>query len=163
MVKRGWRIFIFVFNVLILSPGCHTGYRVEVLSAPVVDPARPHPELATICVLRPQTFGALATFEHLDNGHLMGVTQGSRVYFCYLAEPGTHYLTARSDNDATAVVRVGAGQRAFVRLEVRMGPDALAPLDDRTGAMLLGQLRYVVTVPTSPSQPPPYPYAAPAA
>ena len=45
---------------------CHMGYTVRNTPYPAVDPARPDPSLATICVLRPQSFGGLALFLHLD-------------------------------------------------------------------------------------------------
>jgi len=139
--------------VLALS-ACHLGYRVEVVDRPEVDPAGSDPHLAMICVLRPQSFGALASFQHYDNGRLVGVTQGARVYFCYRVWPGGHQLTARSDNDADLAVNVMAGERCYVELRVNFGPDDLQPMAASEAQARLGQLRYVVATPQLAGVPP---------
>jgi hypothetical protein len=133
--------------------GCHLGYRVDVVATPEVDPLARPAGLATICVLRPQTFGALATFQHYDNGRLVAVTQGSRIYACHLAEPGWHRLVARSDNDAALDLKVRAGELHFVQLEVRLGPDAIRVVDPDEGLRAVPRMRYVVAVPTAGGPP----------
>lgn len=127
--------------------GCHSEYRVEYAARPEVNPWAQRPNLATICILRPQTFGALATFLHFDNGRFVGVTRGARVFFCYLAQPGLHRLVARSDNDAELKLEAAAGGRYFVRLEVRFGPDGLTLVGEGYARRWVGRLRYVVTHP----------------
>jgi hypothetical protein len=126
--------------------GCNLNYRVEHLATPEIDPTLPHPDLATICVLRPQSFGHLASFEHYDNDHLVAVSEGKKVYFCYLARPGTHNLVASSDNDARLGLWANAGSRYFVRLHVNMGPDLLTPMNTDEAMAMLQELRYIRTV-----------------
>jgi hypothetical protein len=146
--------------------GCNLSYRVEYLATPEINPHLPHPDLATICVLRPQSFGHLAPFEHYDNDHLVAVSQGKKIYFCYLARPGTHILVASSDNDARLGIRANAGSRYFVRLHVSMGPDLLTPMNTDEAMALLQELRYIRTVKaTSRARPlmrAPVPAASPA-
>ena len=148
--------------VLFVAAACHMGYTVRTTPYPPIDPRQRHQELATICVLRPQTFGALALFLHLDNGRLVGVTQGKQVYFCYRAEPGWHQLLARSDNDATLPLRAYAGQVHFVELKVNMGPDELIAISVSRGNDLFPHMRYVIAYPTSDDHPPPMQSPVPA-
>lgn len=148
--------------VLTVTSACHMGYAVRTTPYPAIDPRQHHQQLATICVLRPHTFGALALFLHLDNGRMVGATQGKQVYFCYRAEPGWHRLLARSDNDATLPLRAYAGQVHFVELKVNMGPDELVLLSASRGHHLHPHLRYVIAYPTSDDHPPPLQSPVPA-
>ena len=148
--------------ILLLLCGCHLGYHVEIRQTPEIDPATPHPSLAKVCVLRPQTFGALAAFQHYDNGRLVGVSQGKKVYFCYLAHPGRHHLVARSDNDARLTLDLLGGQLYFVQLEVAMGPDSISRVDPRRARKTLEELSYVVAEPTLSDVPHPCHHPVPA-
>lgn len=134
--------------LVVFLSGCHLGYHVEVQQKPELDPWSPHASLAKVCVLRPQTFGALAAFQHYDNGRLVGVSQGQEVYFCYLAHPGQHHLIARSDNDAELELWLRPGQLQFIRLTVAMGPDSISRLDSEAAFKILKDLRYVTAEPT---------------
>ena len=130
--------------------GCAGDYRLGRVSPPPVSPWRPVAGLGTICVVRPQSFGALATGLHFDNGHLVGVTRGAGVYFCYRAQPGWHLVSARTDNDANLWVDLPTGGRAFVRYELRIGPDALVAMTEARARALLPTLDFVRAVPVSP-------------
>ncbi len=138
----------FLLLVALALSACHLGYHVEVLQKPVVDPWTPTGDVAKVCVLRPQTFGALAAFQHYDNGRLVGVSQGRRVYFCYLVRPGNHHLIARSDNDASLDIWLQAGQVLFIQLEVAMGPDNISRVDTESARKILKNLSYIVAEPT---------------
>lgn len=143
--------------------GCHLGYNVEILPRPEMDPRAPHAELAKVCLLRPQTFGALAAFNHYDNGRLVGVTQGSKIYFCYLAHPGLHHVIARSDNDARLELTLRAGQVQYVQLKVSIGPDSISPVLPQQALLMLPDLRYVRAEPTISDVPAPCRLPVPAA
>lgn len=133
---------------LLLAGGC-AGYRVEVVDVPRVAPFGEEPGLGRVCVLRPGAFGAVAQAVHLDNGVLVGATQGGRVFFCYLAEPGGHRIVARTDNDAELDVTVAAGATTFVRYDLGVGPDILSPLDEAEARALLPRLDAVASSPAS--------------
>lgn len=145
-----------------LWAGCAARYHVVRTARPQVGPFTPRPTLATVCILRPQWFGALATFLHYDNGRLVGATQGSGVFFCYLAQPGWHRLTARSDNDATLMLHAVAGGRYFARLHVRIGPDGLSRTSEAQARRLIPRLVYVVTHPANDTIPAPHREPVPA-
>ena len=142
-------------TALLGASACTPGYDVYTVRWPVVDPRTPRDAVATVCVLRPQSFGAPAPFLIFDNGQLVGLSRGARVYSCHLARPGVHRIVARSDNDAAAEVRLRAGQRVFLRLQVNVGADELFVLRDDEGVRLLHRLRYVVTERTSADVPAP--------
>lgn len=75
MRKSRWSLIVLSLSLSLSLLGCHLGYHVEVRQKPELDPRTPHPSLAKVCVLRPQTFGALAAFQHYDNGRLVGVSR----------------------------------------------------------------------------------------
>ena len=149
--------------LLSLLGACHLGYHVELHPRPLLDPVTPHPRLAKICLLRPQTFGALAAFQHYDNDRLVGVTQGAGVYFCYLAHAGLHNLVARSDNEARLQLWLHPRQVQYVQLKVAMGPDRIFRVDAPRARRLLPKLSYVVATPTASDIPAPCPHPIPPA
>lgn len=142
---------VLVLLLLWVGPqiGCNTDYRIIRVSPPPVDPWRPSGQVGTICVVRPQSFGAVATALHHDNRHLVGVSRGAGVYFCYRALPGWHRLTARTDNTAELWVNVPPAGRAFARYELRLGPDALLPLTEARARELLPRLTFIQAVPVT--------------
>lgn len=142
--------------------GCNTDYRISRVSPPPVDPWRPSGQVGTICVVRPQSFGAVATALHHDNRRLVGVSRGSGVYFCYRAQPGWHHLTAYTDNTAELWVNVPPAGSAFARYELRVGPDALLPLTEARARVLLPRLAFIQAVPVTPRVPAPLRVPAPA-
>ncbi|MCA9665540.1 MAG: hypothetical protein KC503_08125 [Myxococcales bacterium] len=146
---------IILFALTAAAGGCAPGYRVQQVVVPDLDLHAVRPHLATICVLRPQSFGFLATFLHFDNGHFTGATQGAGVYTCHLAAPGRHRLVARSDNDAVAVVEARAGAVHFVKLDVCMGPDRLEHVAPQLGWAMVQHLQYVTTTRTAEDVQPP--------
>lgn len=133
-----------------LLGACQPDYRLRRVDPPPVDPFAASGGLGTICVVRPQAFGAVATARHYDNRHLVGVTQGAAVYFCYRAQPGWHDLTATTDNEARLRVALPPGGRAFVRYTLRVGPDLLEPMGEAEARRLLPGLSFVHAEPTHP-------------
>jgi hypothetical protein len=141
---------LVLVSLLLAASGvaCH-GYRVDLAEAPRVSPWEGRTDAGTVCVLRPQTFAALAQAVHTDDGRVVGVTQGARVFFCYHASPGRHRLTALTDNEPILDVVVRPGQPTFVRLELGMGPDALLEISESEARALLPDLDAVEARPTS--------------
>ena len=66
---------------------------VQTPSPPVELAGAPQGNMGKICVVRPQARALSYPAEVRDNGNLVGATRGQS-YFCYLAEPGAHRLTA---------------------------------------------------------------------
>ena len=145
-----------------LFGGCYQGYSVETVSRPQVDPWQPVSGKGTLCVLRPQSFGALATVLHFDNGWLVGATRGAGVYFCYHVAPGWHRLVARTDNDARLRVLVRPGERRFVQVVLRMGPESLEPVSEAQARTWIPRLSYVVARPDDTGRPRPFRGTVPA-
>lgn len=129
---------------------CQPDYHLRAVSPPPVDPLAAPPGLGTICVLRPQAFGAVARALHYDNGHLVGVTQGAAVTFCYLVQPGWHDLMGYTDNEARLRVQVPPSGRVYARYTLRVGPDLLEPLAETDARSLFPRLTYVEAVPAHP-------------
>lgn len=130
--------------------GCASEYHVRAVAPPASLGQPPLAGLGRVCVLRPQTFGAVAGVRHYDNGALVGVTRGARTFFCYRVRPGWHRLSAVTDNRAVLMLAVAPGQTAYARLELRMGPDALVAVQPAQGPAMAQGLTYVVSSPAEP-------------
>src|SRR5438477_411593 len=90
--------------------GCTgAGYRLaQSRAAPLDLASQPPAGQAKICVLRPQSKILSFTALVYDNGRLVGGTRGES-YFCYLAEPGDHVISAAVErDDESAEARVDA-------------------------------------------------------
>ena len=146
---------ILVLWSLVQLGGCASEYHVRAVAPPPGWDQAPPAGLGRVCVLRPQTFGAVAGVRHYDNGVLVGVTRGARTFFCYLATPGWHRLSAVTDNRAVLMLAVAPGQTAYARLELRMGPDALFAVPPAQGLTIARELTYVVASPAEPGLEPP--------
>lgn len=128
----------------LIAASCHAGYRMEPVDRPAVDPWEAPPGLATVCVLRVQRFGVAARVLHTDNDYVVGLTEGTNVYFCYHVEPGVHRIVATTDNDAVIDADIPAGARFFLGVHLRMGEDALDVLTEAQAQALIPRLTYVV-------------------
>lgn len=87
---------ISLFCLALSALSC-TSYELEVRTAPPPVTSAP-PGTARICVLRPHQVASLVPALVHDNGRLVGMTKGPS-YFCYLAEPGYHYIVSRYGDD----------------------------------------------------------------
>ena len=84
---------------------------------------------ARVCVVRPEEAASHVTMKLRDNGRLVGATRG-RTYACWLAAPGAHQITSDADDTGPTLLRVEAGARYFLHLEVsELGGAAHAHLD----------------------------------
>lgn len=107
-------------------------YRIVVADPPPLDALADPPDgLGQICVLRPHSLGALLTVPVRDSGLLVGATRGPS-YFCYLAHPGPHHVTSKTDRERAVDVAVRAGETVFLQQQIRIGADRffrIAPAD----------------------------------
>jgi hypothetical protein len=103
-------------------PAC-THYRVVTADPPPLDALSAPPEgLGQICILRPHSIGLLLTAPVRDNGLLVGATRGPS-YFCYLAHPGAHRVSSKTDSERTVDVAVRPGETHYLEQQIRMGGD----------------------------------------
>src|SRR5687767_8043588 len=79
--------------LVVFTAGCGASYELsEATRAPVDAFGQAPRDKALVCVLRPSELGSALTVAVSDNGQVVGATQGPS-YFCYLSEPGYHYLS----------------------------------------------------------------------
>ena len=142
--------------------GC-SGYAVHTTAtSPPYDPFGRLPlSHGQVCVFRPATIGAALITPVLDNGVVVGATQGPS-YFCYLAGPGEHRVSVEVSDAETFTLSVDTGHRYFLEHRVEVGRDALVAVDGHRAADLVKRCDYatVVEAPRGRPLPPVVPYVA---
>jgi hypothetical protein len=147
--------------VVACATGCGANYQVVAVEHPPVSALTVAPEnKALICVYRNSNLGAALTVAIRDNDQVVGATEGSS-WFCYLAEPGRHFLTVEgSDADDLGLVALG-GHRKFVELRINMGQDELVVRENADAERVIHELDYLVIEegPDDQPVPPALPFA----
>jgi hypothetical protein len=134
------------------AAGC-SHYRIVTADPPPLDAlAAPPDGLGQICVLRPHSIGALLTGPVRDNGLLVGATRGPS-YFCYLAHPGPHRVTSRTDYDRTVAVGVQPGETVFLQQQVRIGADRFFRISAADAPALLQRCDYSLLIESDGEEP----------
>lgn len=111
---------------LLLATGCaeapaRSPDAVAAERPPVAPFAAPPGATAQICVLRPHEVAPERVFVVHDNGKAVGATRGA-TYFCYLAGPGLHHVSSKSDEVDRAQVYAQAGERYYLYQEASPTP-----------------------------------------
>jgi hypothetical protein len=144
------RLFVSVARAAIFigssAAAACSPYRVIVPDPPPLDALTEPPEgLGQICVLRPHSIGVLLTSPVRDNGLLVGATRGPS-YFCYLAHPGPHRITAKTDGERAVSVAVQPGETIFLHQQIRIGADRFFRIDAKEAPALLERCEYSLLV-----------------
>lgn len=95
--------------------------RAPEAGAPIAPFEQPASGSAQVCVLRPYRVAPERTFVVHDNGKIVGATRDA-TYFCYLAGPGLHHVTSKSDEVDRAQVYAQAGERYYLYQETASTP-----------------------------------------
>jgi hypothetical protein len=110
--------------LLIVSPllGACAGYQVIPTGDPVETVfAAPPAGMSKVCVVRSSSKVLAVTAVVRDNGHLAGAT-GGESYFCYLAQPGEHWIVAEADRRTAEVdTNTKAGSIYYLKQDVSSG------------------------------------------
>lgn len=110
--------------------GCAAGIQVVTTDLPPIDPlAAPPYGMAQVCVLRPHTWALLHIIPVEDNGQVVGATRGPS-FFCYLAHPGAHRIALPEEKSPALDIQLGAGQRMYLHLRLRIHRSTLQPIAD---------------------------------
>ena len=124
--------------------GCSSYSLRPVAQPPVPAFGPPRPDVATVCLFRPTSLGALLTVPVRDNGQLVGATS-AHSYFCWHAEPGRHRISVAGGTDASdRTLTLAAGERVHLQHEINIGNDALRIASEAETAEYAGECEYNV-------------------
>ena len=75
---------------------------------------------ALVYIIRPSTTGFAAKMNIFVDGKLVGKTHGKQ-YIYLLLNPGKHIVMSKSENEAEQILNLKAGQKYFLKQQVKMG------------------------------------------
>lgn len=123
---------------MLLTVGCATNE--QFVRFPDQQMRVENPEMGRIYVMRPTSFGAVASMEIWDGNRHIGNT-GPTSFLCWEREPGMAHIVGREENASSVDVEVKTNQVYYIFQHVQMGwlqpRNKLELVDEAEGAKIL--------------------------